>query len=1018
MIPVSLRLKNFMSYGEDAPELDFRLFRVACLSGRNGQGKSALLDAITWVLWEKARKMSGLSSATADLLRVGCSHMQVEFVFDVEGHRFRVMRTFARSASGKTKKTDLEIHGRTIEDPRFRLLSGPSKRETQRTIDTVIGVDYDAFVNSVFLLQGRSDEFTSKPPGKRKEILGRILDLGRYEELRALAADRKRVADVSMKQAEADAERLGESIQSESHWQRRHDDLRSRIRLRSAECGELRKKEEELVAFGERLKAHRRDAKGVGDELRDGETRLKAHSVDVGDLKRRLEAAEALIRQRDFILREHDLFQVFQKERDLLDGKREIVDRLEREKRARDSELTKRKHEFERTLDRLSNKIERERDVLREIDSLTGERLEVERLHQSAVEAGNRADVLHAIKVRREGLIARRSDTLEHIKRKYSALKARAAEIGRYIEAGAAALGDGAALATRHAELLRDVQRLHDDGPGRLQLQRQREAIRLEIAEAGATITALQNEVGERRPQLQYLRAEEGTCPTCGTDLTPEHRQEATDCLKAILQDLERRIGTDRRRSARLQQQQAALFAKQQAADKRYQALSEAPNRLAKIEERIRQRESVLATLAERKKEREALQRRIGERDFALPLRKKWESLGDMLKEVAFDQEEYERVLRVSGQEGGLSKKLKAIDAKAEARGSVERSVEQLEQQLDANRRLLRDGSAFSDLSEAIRRLRTEIQAIGFDRKRLAVIRYGMDGLAHAPGKIAELAVADRERTPMAAKLVKIEERIESELQKKKELSERLVRLKRDIALLGSVDADLARAVEASRQAEATLSGLRVEFGGVIEKLGAIARDRVELRSANKRKAKQAKRRSEYEYLRRAFSKDGIPSLIIEETLPEIEDRTNELLRELTDERMSVLIASQRDTQAGGTKETLEITVRDDLGVYRPYETYSGGEAFRVNFALRIALSEILAWRSSARIQTLVIDEGFGTQDSEGIANLVDVIRRIRTKFEKILVISHLQAIKDAFPVRIEVEKDPVSGSRFQMIGV
>ena len=50
MIPLSLRLHNFMSYGEDTPPLDFSHFTTACLTGDNGHGKSTLLDAITWAL--------------------------------------------------------------------------------------------------------------------------------------------------------------------------------------------------------------------------------------------------------------------------------------------------------------------------------------------------------------------------------------------------------------------------------------------------------------------------------------------------------------------------------------------------------------------------------------------------------------------------------------------------------------------------------------------------------------------------------------------------------------------------------------------------------------------------------------------------------------------------------------------------------------------------------------------------------------------------------------------------------
>ena len=74
-------------------------------------------------------------------------------------------------------------------------------------------------------------------------------------------------------------------------------------------------------------------------------------------------------------------------------------------------------------------------------------------------------------------------------------------------------------------------------------------------------------------------------------------------------------------------------------------------------------------------------------------------------------------------------------------------------------------------------------------------------------------------------------------------------------------------------------------------------------------------------------------------------------------------------------KETLDIIISDAAGP-REYELFSGGEAFRVNFAIRLALSRVLAQRAGARLQTLVIDEGFGSQDAEGRQRLIEAINR------------------------------------------
>ncbi len=159
-----------------------------------------------------------------------------------------------------------------------------------------------------------------------------------------------------------------------------------------------------------------------------------------------------------------------------------------------------------------------------------------------------------------------------------------------------------------------------------------------------------------------------------------------------------------------------------------------------------------------------------------------------------------------------------------------------------------------------------------------------------------------------------------------------------------------------------------------------------------------------YEELRLAFGKKGVPAMIIEAAIPEIEDEANALLTRITGGRMHLRFDTQRETVKGDTVETLDIKIADELGT-RPYENYSGGEQFRVNFAVRIALSKLLARRAGAQLQTLVIDEGFGALDSTGRDKLVEAINAIQDDFQRILVITHLDELKDAFPVRIEVTK-------------
>jgi exonuclease SbcC len=239
-----------------------------------------------------------------------------------------------------------------------------------------------------------------------------------------------------------------------------------------------------------------------------------------------------------------------------------------------------------------------------------------------------------------------------------------------------------------------------------------------------------------------------------------------------------------------------------------------------------------------------------------------------------------------------------------------------------------------------------------------------------------------------------------------------------------------AAAVAALQQAEAQIPDFEAaereffdlkEQENVLNQQVGMARQMVavlESRRAQKRqleaeREEKARLAGQYQRLERAFGKDGVPALLIEQALPQIEEQANELLDRLSNGTMSVRFVTQagyKDKKRDDLKETLDIQISDGAGT-RDYEMFSGGEAFRVNFAIRLALSEVLARRTGARLQTLVIDEGFGSQDALGRQRLVEAINTVRKDFAKILIITHLDELKDAFPNRIEVEKTPRGSS-------
>jgi exonuclease SbcC len=307
-----------------------------------------------------------------------------------------------------------------------------------------------------------------------------------------------------------------------------------------------------------------------------------------------------------------------------------------------------------------------------------------------------------------------------------------------------------------------------------------------------------------------------------------------------------------------------------------------------------------------------------------------------------------------------------------------------------------------------------EIDKVG---KAITDLKYSPEEVTSLREKISELSeVEDKKRAlAVAESEIKSEKEILADIEKRfkagdlelKKLGEEGKSLKKDLEVLEK-KAEEWRALEEQRS---TLSNKYADYqrnlGSLKEKVTGLEKLLDEIKQKESDLKKFGEEKGIYDELIRAFGKRGVQAMIIEQTVPQIEEEANKLLDVVTDGRMRVHFVTQKAKKTGdeGVIETLDIHISDELGE-RPYEQFSGGEAFRINFAIRVAMSKLLASRAGARLQFLAIDEGFGALDQAGTTDIIQAINAIRGDFAKVLIITHLEEFKNAFPTRIEVTKD------------
>jgi exonuclease SbcC len=323
-------------------------------------------------------------------------------------------------------------------------------------------------------------------------------------------------------------------------------------------------------------------------------------------------------------------------------------------------------------------------------------------------------------------------------------------------------------------------------------------------------------------------------------------------------------------------------------------------------------------------------------------------------------------------------------------------------------------GEAFApELRTQITTVDAQRSALGYDSDRHSAARQGLETFREFEARQKELEIALEALPDSKLALEGAQARQERLLRAQAEEREHLEILAVEIAKLEVLVREEQVRREEVRHQRLAYDGAYRKLVNAQQALKAIEDGRVRKVELEARLAQSRVQRAIYEELKLAFGKNGIPAMIIETAIPELEAGANRLLNRMTDGRMSVMLNTQREKITGGVAETLDIQIADELGT-RAYEMFSGGEAFRINFALRVALSQMLARRAGAQLRTLFIDEGFGTQDEEGRNKLVEAITAIQEDFDLILVITHIEDLRDSFPVHVMIEKTS-DGSRISV---
>lgn len=977
MRPISLELQAFGPY-RDRVFIDFEpLYKggLFLISGVTGSGKTSLFDAISYALYGQA---SG-DKRSQDSLK---SHFEeealsyVDFKFHLESRVIRVKRSPAQRARGVRKS--LVDHPATAELFIDDELAATSVREVTEKIEELLGLKFEEFSQIILLPQGEFQKLLEASSGEKEEIFRRIFSTQIISNFTARLSE-----DTAELKREIDKldtrliEILGQDYETEAY-----EVVLGRLKTFLSE------EEPRLIRL----------SKTIGEKVKEEDTlKLRDH-----DLKARL----GIFEKRRNLLKEEARIAGIQKTLELsqkaarLEGDRKRLVKL-------DLEIVRDKKELELLTGQLKTHKKASGRLEEELAQLARKKQELPKLEEEL--QGLRElrsplkDYLAALKEEEELkdkrlVLEKQLGKLEDKKEELS--KKKAAYDRDKNEQDKASRDYGGIL-----EKLMELRQLRDEKIGlRDQLVKKREFhTRLELLDKelqslrrnhnlakDAYTEAFKSYSQSLAGILAGELVEGQACPVCGSIHHP------SPAGKGPLADHET-LDKLREEESRLQAELERLGASRSHLLEEIEAVkATSDGDLKSLEKDL---EGIIKEISGLEEKRDLLKKVLEKKLVELDLEEEnrlqvqIDRQKTSLEESRFREEALVVRLEREFDYRSLDDLEEAIKKKEESISRINSDYEKAREDLEGSRsQLLGLEVKFDEKTKFLeeKRKSEELERSAF-RDRLAQEQLEEDYWKDLPDE-ASLLELEREVSNYQVQMTSLQQQLQG-------LDEE--ELKRSLAALEEDLEELARLIKGLREEEKNLS---TSLEATKEK---IAR-------ADKLYADREKLFTDYERLYnlsqvasgRTGDKVSFERYVLASYLDGILELASSHLNSMSSGRYN-FIRSDAATTKGGGKKGLDIDVLDShTGVQRSIKTLSGGESFKASLSLALALGDFIqSQTSSIEMETLLIDEGFGSLDSESLDSAIASLMELRGRGRLVGIISHVEELRERIPQKILIEK-------------
>jgi exonuclease SbcC len=1011
---LSIRLKNINSlrgehelFFDRSPLKESGLFGIV---GATGSGKSTLLDCITLALYGRVPRIGLISKTVLDKGGVILTKHEKECYAEIK-YSCKQGVFVSHWSAGKTRNNTFRAVEMKVFNEAGEMLS--ENLSTAADVNTTnIGLDYDQFVKSILLCQGDFAKFLQSDRNKRAELLEKITGTKEFRKIgqkafraysrrnrelevlteaigmnkeNVLAAEERSALEISLQQGEQHAVELQQQLEQakakldlKRRLKQLRDDIEQKkknkeqadeaLRLFNEQHEQKLKHYDLLFPFKEGLLEHQRLTKRVDElekKISDSEKEIAAHNRSVNELVAEL---KLLVNEE---VSEADYFDHLEALRD------KVMDLLTRK-----GEQQKR---LRAAYDRLQSMLQQplfqtERGIFRP--------------------KGNNEQLLMKIRARTGDLKHQYESTLEQYGFNAHQLAAERIELVQTISDFSFLVADVRSYADASQKVKAGNERITHINSDISKQQAGLDSLRSQVEKLDRQLQDAEKEKqqmlnAEKLDQLRSSLVEGEPCPLCGSEHHPYLHEFAETLLKKndLFEAVKKEYKSKKHELDQLElskrNNEGQLLTTQQDLERSEEQLLKHSDAIQKWKEKlnidkISNEEKVAELLNQHKAKLEGL-------DLCLRFQTDHPSLVQLEKEVeAFD--ESFMVLE------NMDKELKLLYAGTYFQQDYQRlkdSMTQTQDKLKLAKQDLRNNTMDLQIEEASQRvLQAELSG--------KVTALGYRDIADA--RTCLISESDQKQ------LVGRQKELASAVDSARSGHEALLDQLSKAAVNDDISVDLPTQEHIVGELAGSISALEKSLREHRTKISSDDMNRKEIARKEEEKNKKEADLKPWEMLNRLIGdKNG--------------NKFNTMAQELTLQQLLIFANRRMDKLHSRYKLLLpEKLDEDDLrvadgfmgGEVRTVKSLSGGETFVISLALALGLSDLAA--RDIRIDSLFVDEGFGSLDPDTLEEAMSTLEQLQTESNKTVgIISHVESLKERIYTQIRLEK---SNNGFSSISV